>query len=358
MTGLSVSGLAVAYGSERILHEIDLVAAPGELLALVGPSGCGKTTALRAIAGLERAVTGTIRIGDRVVASSGTHIPPERRRVGWVPQGATLFPHLTAAENVAYGLRSVASRRLAKRRADDPEARRLLDLVGLDSSARRFPDELSGGQAQRVALARALASRPDLVLLDEPFGALDPLLRDELRASTRQWLHAEGMTGVIVTHDQREALSVADRIAVMSDGRVLQQDTPRGVFLRPASTWVASFMGDAVLLPGRWASRGDSSVGIVRCVLGSVPAVWAIDQAPADGSEVCLLLRPEQLRLGEGAGVPGTVLSVTFTGYQAIAAISVDGAELRASIPAVGAPEEDDAVTVRVRGTALAYPAG
>nr|WP_245325162.1 ABC transporter ATP-binding protein [Microbacterium amylolyticum] len=339
------------------MHEIDLVAGEGELLALVGPSGCGKTTALRAIAGLERAVSGTIRIGNRTVASPGVHTAPERRRVGWVPQGATLFPHLTAAQNVAYGLRSVASRRLARRRADDPEVRRLLTVVGLGAYADRFPHELSGGQAQRVALARALASRPDLVLLDEPFGALDPLLRDELRESTRQWLRDEGMTGVIVTHDQREALSVADRIAVMSGGRVLQEDTPRGVFLRPASTWVASFMGDAVMLPGHWTGREDSAVGIVQCDLGSIPAAWAIDHAPQDGREICVLVRPEQLRLGGVDGQTGTVEKVTFTGYQAIATISVNGAEVRAAVPAVGAPERGETVVVRVRGTALAYPA-
>ena len=258
--------VVVGYGVEPVLRGISLEVPNGSLVAIVGPSGCGKTTLLRTIAGLIRARSGEVRLGQRMVTTHGIHLAPEKRRIGWVPQDAALFPHLTVAENIAFGLGG--GRRAARRAAGEERVRHLLSLVGLSALADRSPAQLSGGQAQRVALARALASGPEVVLMDEPFGALDPLLRGELRTEVRALLAAEGMTGILVTHDQAEALSIADYVAVMRDGEILQFGTPPEVYERPATPWVATFVGESVFLPGLW--RSGSVVG----ALGSLDAEW------------------------------------------------------------------------------------
>ncbi len=258
--------VVVGYGVEPVLRGISLEVPNGSLVAIVGPSGCGKTTLLRTIAGLIRARSGEVRLGQRMVTTHGIHLAPEKRRIGWVPQDAALFPHLTVAENIAFGLGG--GRRAARRAAGEERVRHLLSMVGLSALADRSPAQLSGGQAQRVALARALASGPEVVLMDEPFGALDPLLRGELRTEVRALLAAEGMTGILVTHDQAEALSIADYVAVMRDGEILQFGTPPEVYDRPATPWVATFVGESVFLPGLW--RSGSVVG----ALGSLEAEW------------------------------------------------------------------------------------
>lgn len=357
MTSLRVNALTVRMGERDILHAIDVDAADGELLAIVGPSGCGKTTLLRTIAGLVRAVSGEIRLGTRLVATHGIHLAPERRSVGWVPQDATLFPHLSVAENIAFGMPGAGARRAPwRRRTVDPEVARLLALVGLEGFADRSPAQLSGGQAHRVSLARALASRPALVLLDEPFAALDPLLRSELRESVPAWLRAEGVTGVLVTHDQEEALSVADRVAVMRAGRVLQQDAPAVVFGRPASAWLAGFVGDAVFLEGVWHESA------VDTAIGRIPALWAeagegiLVPAPESGAPVLVMLRPEQVIPVADAGGSARVDRVRFTGHSALLElVTGSGAPVRARVAGPSILAAGTRVRVETRGAAMAY---
>ncbi|TFD45338.1 ABC transporter ATP-binding protein, partial [Cryobacterium sp. TMT1-2-1] len=295
MTILSLTSVVVGYDAEPVLRGVSLDVPEGSLVAIVGPSGCGKTTLLRTIAGLVRARSGEIRLGRRMVATHGIHLAPEKRRIGWVPQDAALFPHLTVAENVAFGLGTGKKaaiggvRGAARKQARSERVRHLLALVDLTALADRLPAQLSGGQSQRVALARALAGVPDVVLLDEPFGALDPLLRGDLRDEVRALLRVEGMTGILVTHDQAEALSVADYVAVMRLGEILQFGRPDEVYRRPATPWVASFVGEAVFLPGVWtpdAPEGTGGTGgtggtarpprtgTVHCALGRLPAEW------------------------------------------------------------------------------------
>jgi iron(III) transport system ATP-binding protein len=357
MTSLRVDALTVRLGDADILRGVDISASDGELLAVVGPSGCGKTTLLRTIAGLVRAASGDIRLGTRLVATHGIHLRPERRGIGWVPQDATLFPHLTVAQNVAFGMPGASGRRSPRRRgALDPEVARVLALVGLDGFAERMPSQLSGGQAQRVSLARALASRPALVLLDEPFAALDPLLRHELRESVPAWLREEGVTAVLVTHDQEEALSLADRVAVMRDGRVLQEDAPAIVFGLPATAWVAGFVGDAVFLDGQWHED------VVDTVLGRLPAQWAEHHVagdvatPAAGTAVTVMLRPEQLGVTADAEGVGVVRRARFTGHSALLEIGLaGGAILHARVASPAATPTGTRVRVDVGGSALAY---
>ena len=354
--------VVVGYGVEPVLRGISLEVPNGSLVAIVGPSGCGKTTLLRTIAGLIRARSGEVRLGPRMVTTHGIHLAPEKRRIGWVPQDAALFPHLTVAENIAFGLGG--GRRVARRAASRERVQHLLSLVGLSALADRSPAQLSGGQAQRVALARALASGPEVVLMDEPFGALDPLLRGELRTEVRSLLAAEGMTGILVTHDQEEALSIADYVAVMRDGQILQFGTPAEVYERPATPWVATFVGDSVFLPGLWRS------GSVIGALGFLGAEWVPgvaaggsgDSSRAGAGDGPLayddagirrgpLLRSEIRRSGETAPVTvipgsgrtsaGTQHTGEATGEGAADVLTRDGAS--------DTPLEDTPVTVLVR---------
>ncbi|HMQ35809.1 MAG TPA: ABC transporter ATP-binding protein, partial [Chloroflexaceae bacterium] len=240
---LAVQGVSKRYGTLVAVDAVDLGLAPGQFMALLGPSGCGKTTLLRLIAGFEQPDAGVISVGGRTVVSPcGAGLPPEQRSVGMVFQDYALFPHLSVEQNVAYGLGRSPER--AARAAD------LLALVGLEGAGRRLPHQLSGGQQQRVALARALAPRPALLLLDEPFSNLDAGLRQAVRAEVRQILRREGVSALFVTHDQEEALSLADVVAVMLGGRVAQVARPRELYERPATREVAAFVGAANFLPG------------------------------------------------------------------------------------------------------------
>ena len=381
MSRLEVRDLVVGYDAADVLRSVSLEVPDGSLLAIVGPSGCGKTTLLRTIAGLVRARAGEIRIGHRMATTHGIHLAPEKRRIGWVPQDAALFPHLTVAENIAFGLPTArGSARSARRAANRDDVRRLLDLVGLGALGDRLPTQLSGGQAQRVALARALASGPDVVLLDEPFGALDPILRAELRHSVRELLREEGVTGILVTHDQAEALSIADLVGVMRGGELLQLDTPEQVYRRPATPWVAGFVGDAVFLPGTW--HGDE----VACALGRLPADWVPDdpatasplEAPVDGASIDVLVRPEELLLrplealrdatpaaggvaapAGHAGLAATVTAVSYTGHDAMLSLLLDDeTRIDARVTAAGLLPIGTRVTVSATSRVLAYAAG
>jgi iron(III) transport system ATP-binding protein len=289
---LATRGLAKAFGGVRAVEGFDLDVHDGEIMALLGPSGCGKTTALRLIAGLERPDAGTVDIRGRRVAGDGRWTPPERRRVGLVFQDWALFPHLDVRANVAFGLDRPSPARIEE----------LLDLVHLRGLADRMPHELSGGQQQRVAVARALAPEPDLLLLDEPFSNLDAQLRADVRAEVRDVLRATGTTAVLVTHDQEEALSVADRVAVMLHGQVRQTGTPFEVYASPADGRVARLLGDANLLP---ATARD---GRVAFAFGDVQA--SVPDGPCE-----VLVRPESLRAVPDETGSGRVVHVEFYGH-------------------------------------------
>ena len=271
-------GLTKRFGPVVATDRAALDVEQGEILALLGPSGCGKTTFLRLIAGFERPDAGTIAFAGRVVAGPGTFVLPERRRVGFVFQDYALFPHLTVAGNVGFGVD----------RAERPDrVERTLALVGLGGLGDRYPHELSGGQQQRVALARALAPRPEIVLLDEPFSNLDADLRERVRGEVRAILRTAGASTVFVTHDQEEAFDIADRIAVMNRGRIEQLGRPEEIYHTPATRFVADFVGDADFLPAEVA--GDTLV----TELGSYP-LNGVAVAPG-GVEI--MLRPEDIEL-------------------------------------------------------------
>ncbi len=275
--GLRVRGLAKAFGTVRAVDGVDFEVRSGGTCALLGPSGCGKTTTLRMIAGLERPDAGEIVVGGRAVCGGGRYVPAEERKIGMVFQDYALFPHMDVAANVGYGL---------GRKPDPGRVREALELVGLGDSGTRLVHELSGGQQQRVALARALAPTPSLVLLDEPFSNLDASLRDRLRQEVSEILSTAGVTAVFVTHDQEEAMSIAERVVVMREGVVEQSGTPEEVYLRPASRWMASFLGDIEVLPG------EAREGRAHCELGTLPIELAMD-GPVD-----VLVRPEGLVVG------------------------------------------------------------
>ena len=295
MTGVAVhlNDLRRSFGAVPALDGLDLHIEPGELIALLGPSGCGKTTALRVLAGLEDADSGRVLVGGKDI----TGLPANRRDMGMVFQAYSLFPHLTALENVQFGLK-------LRRRAGGDRAAAMLDLVGISTHAARYPHQLSGGQQQRVALARALAIEPQVLLLDEPLSALDAKVRVQLREEIRRIQTEVGTTTVFVTHDQEEALAVADRVGVMRAGRLEQLAAPTEVYLRPASAFVADFVGLSNRLPGRL--DGDAVT-----VLGTrLPLV----RTASGGPEVTALVRPESVTVVPDPDGQGRVLSTAFLG--------------------------------------------
>jgi iron(III) transport system ATP-binding protein len=344
VSSLSIADLSVELGGQPILKGVSLEVAEGELAVIVGPSGCGKSTLLRAVAGLTHPTAGRIQVAGTVLSDGASFVRPERRRIGWVPQAASLFPHLTVAENVAFGLGRTGHR--ATRAAANDLSRELLMLTGLSDLAARYPDQLSGGQAQRVALARALAAGPDLLLLDEPFAALDPQLRAELREELGAMLHRLGVTAVLVTHDQAEALLVADSVVVMRDGTIAQQGSPVEVYRTPASAWVADFLGEANFV------EGFAVDGFASTLLG--PIAVQTDAA----HDVIVMLRPEQLQLGPD-GVRAHVTRVRYGGHDAIVElVTGDAHTLLARVAAAQIPSLGDATGVRVVGAGVAYPRG
>ena len=251
---LECRGLAKAFGQVSAVKSFDLEVAEGRVVALLGPSGCGKTTALRLISGFESPDSGAIAVGGEQVFGNGSNVPPEKRRVGMVFQEGALFPHLTVAQNVAYGL--------SRQKKSGQRVGEMLELVGLSGLEERMPDQLSGGQQQRVALARALAPSPRVLLLDEPFSNLDPGLREQVRRDVLDILRQAGITAVFVTHDQEEALFVGDLVAVMNQGCIEQVDSPEGIFHQPKSRFVAQFIGTVDFLPAvREGGRLVSEIG-------------------------------------------------------------------------------------------------
>ena len=336
-TDVLIEGLDVRYGDHTVLDGVDVRVPAGSVLALLGPSGCGKTTLLRSIAGLVEPEQGRIVLGGRTVVGPDAFVAPERRQVGMVFQDWALFPHLSVARNVGFGLTRKARR--------DGDVERALELVGLADCADRLPSTLSGGQQQRVALARALATRPAVLLLDEPFSNLDTALRTQLRREVVDLLRAVGTTAVFVTHDQEEAFLLGDEVALMLDGRVQQQGRPVDLYESPSNRRVADFVGDANLLTGEANGR------TVHTVVGDLPlrAEWSGDCA--------VLVRPEQLCVGEGAGL--WVDRVEYYGHDAVYVLRDDaGEQVRARILERPTFRSGDQVSVRYTGgPTLVYPA-
>jgi iron(III) transport system ATP-binding protein len=338
MSELKIHGVSAGYGRDTVLDDVALTVTEGATTAVLGGSGSGKTTLLRVVAGFLRPSAGTVMVGGRTVAGPGTWLPPERRGVGYVRQDGALFPHLSVAGNIAFGLPW-------PRQRHHDRVLELLDLVGLPAAiADRHPHQLSGGQQQRVALARALAPRPGLILLDEPFSSLDTALRTATREATARALRATGATVVLVTHDQGEALSFADEVAILRAGRFRQVASPRTVYREPVDAEVAEFLGDALLVPGSAAD------GSVTCRLGTLPTAHGSD------GDVDVMIRPEQLALTRpGAGeLDAVVRDVAYFGHDAVVELDITGGEprdlLRSRVLGVDAPAPGELVGVSVVG--------
>lgn len=310
---IQLDGVTKRFGAVAAVDGASLSVERGEVVALLGPSGCGKTTLLRLIAGFETPDAGTVAIAGKQVAGAGAWVSPERRRVGMVFQDYVLFPHLTVAENVGFGVR---------RRDRGPRVATLLGLVDLCGLDDQYPHELSGGQQQRVALARALAPAPDVVLLDEPWSNIDPNLRESLRSEVTGILRSLGVTAVLVTHDREEAFSLADRIALVREGTVVQEGTPEELYFAPASRWAAEFVGSGNVLPGQVQGN------LVHTVVGSFPANGASGAATVE-----VLVRPELLELRPDQSGAAEVVGREFRGHDVFYRVRLDGIELVSQRP-------------------------
>ena len=336
---VAVRNIAKRYAQVSAVKQVSFELPKGQLMALLGPSGCGKTTTLRLIAGFERLDRGEIEIGGKRVAGPGLHLPPERRSIGMVFQEYALFPHLSVEQNVRFGLHHYAG-------DADRRVAFVLDLVGLTGYEKRMPHELSGGQQQRVALARALAPEPDVVLLDEPFSNLDAGLRVRVRAEVRAILRQANATAIFVTHDQEEALSLVDTVAVLIDGVLRQMGPPQQLYRSPADRDVAAFLGDANFIPGTAHGRRVSSE------LGDLE-LTAEHHGPVD-----VLVRPESVAVSPApAGSPVRVRNILFFGHDQLISLQLaSGQVVDARLGpmyhfAVGQP-----VQLRVEGPVVAYP--
>jgi iron(III) transport system ATP-binding protein len=333
---IRANDISKSFGSLRAVDGASVTVERGEIVALLGPSGSGKTTMLRIIAGFEIPDAGSVEIGGRTVAGPDVWEEPHRRRVGMVFQDGALFPHLTVAANVAFG------------RPRPGRAEECLELVGLADRGKSFPHELSGGERQRVALARALAVDPDVVLLDEPFASLDATLRTTLRDEVAAILRAADASALLVTHDQQEALSLADSLVLMRNGRVEQAGTPETVYLHPASRWAADFLGAVDILPGV------ANDGTVECELGRFP----VGSPESSTGNVEVLLRPESIvvhhRNGDAvdpAGTPATIVGRSFFGADQLVKLRLaSGIQLHSRTPGYTAFRIGDHVTVKVEG--------
>jgi iron(III) transport system ATP-binding protein len=332
-----------------VLRGLDLEVPDGTVVTVLGESGSGKTTLLRMIAGFDRPDAGTIAIDGQVVDGAGRFVPPERRRIGYVAQEGNLFPHLTIAKNIAFGL--------SRRERRTGHVAELLDLVGLDGMGKRYPHQLSGGQQQRVALARALAPRPDVVLLDEPFSSLDAGLRASLRFDVMRILRQQRATTVFVTHDQQEALSVADLAGIVKDGRIGQFAAPETLYSHPADPAIARFLGEANIVPGTVsAGTVDTPFGQLTLVAGNSPLA-----GPA-----MVLIRPEQISLRSLDGTPcgpgqaaGQVIHREYYGHDCVVLVTTGDSDqpLRARCPGRSPVQAGDTVLISANGDVTAWPA-
>ena len=332
---LTCRNLVKRFGDVGAVRGASLEVAEGSLTALLGPSGCGKTTLLRLIAGFETPDEGEIVLRGTTISAPDRTLAPEKRRVAMVFQDFALFPHLDVGANVAFGLAKGADK---KQRVAE-----LLGLVRLDGLQDRMPHELSGGQQQRVALARALAAEPDLIVMDEPFSNLDPSIREEVRGEVRQLLRSIGITAIIVTHDQEEALSLAGEVAVMIDGEIQQVGTPAQIYTHPVNRAVGEFVGAANVLPG----EGDGSQ--VRCILGSF-------DSDASGA-VDVMFRAEALAVAENEGVPGEIADIDYYGHDQMVEVRLESGDLvRLRMLARPAFEIGQKVGVMAKAPPLVFP--
>ncbi len=333
---LEISDLECRYHELVAVHDLSLRIRENTIACLLGPSGCGKTTVLKAIAGFMGIHGGEIRLRDKVVSRPGLHVPPNKRRVGMVFQDYALFPHMSVGDNVAFGLRGMSR---ADKRAI---SRRILRLVGLEGFEPRYPHELSGGQQQRVALARALAPEPDCILLDEPLSSLDVDLRERLGIEVREILKAQGISALMVTHDQHEAFAMGDRIGVMHEGRILQWDTPYNLYHEPDDRFVADFIGQGRLLAGRLSDKHtvETDAGLIR---GNRAFVWPI------GTEVDVLLRPDDVVPDPDSALRGTITRKAFKGAEILYRVRLgNGCELLTLFPSHLNHEVGEQVGLRI----------
>ena len=339
--GLYLDGIFHAYDGKPVVRGVTVAVPPGQMVCLLGPSGCGKTTTLRIAAGLERSSRGRVTLNCQLVSGDGVHLPPEARNVGFLFQDYALFPHLNVAANVAFGLDRLG-RGERSRRVDE-----MLRQVGMDSYADSWPHQLSGGQQQRVALARALAPKPRLMLLDEPFSGLDKRLRDQVRDQTLHVLKSSGVSTLMVTHDPEEAMFMADAIALMKDGRIVQFGSPEELYLRPATPFVASFFGEVNLIPVQVGG------GMVQTPFGPLAAPGL-----EDGQAAELLIRPEGLALRPDPQGTAEVLAARMLGRVSLIHLRVGGLHLHARVPGHFMPAEGTRLAAELDASqAHVYPA-
>ena len=328
MAHLELEDIVQRYGKHTVVNGVGFHVETGKIACLLGPSGCGKTTLLRCIAGFEEIAGGEIRIESTPVSRPGFRVPPERRRIGMVFQDYALFPHLSINENIGFGLTKIAQDERS-RRVDE-----LLATVGLSGQGNKYPHELSGGQQQRVALARALAPRPQLILLDEPFSNLDVDLRERLSLEVRDILKSQGMTAVLVTHDQHEAFAMADEIGVMANGTIQQWDTPYNLYHQPANRFVADFVGQGVFLPGMVADSNH-----VEVELGTLESHLPLECSQGCGTcgkgcGVEVLLRPDDVVHDDRSSMQAEVLHKSFRGADILYTLRLgSGAEVLSLVP-------------------------
>ena len=328
MSHLELANIELAFGPQRVVRGLSLTLEQGSIGCLLGPSGCGKTTVLRSIAGFERVAAGEIRLDGKVVSGANHHVAPEQRRIGMVFQDYALFPHLSVADNVAFGLRGVA------RAQRDERVRELLRIVGLADQGNKYPHELSGGQQQRVALARAIAPRPSLLLLDEPFSNLDVELRERLSYEVRDIIKATSTTAILVTHDQHEAFAVADEIGIMHEGRIQQWDTPYNLYHRPGNRFVADFIGQGVFLPGLVINDHQ-----VQVELGTLNSAIPVECGVGCGScerdcTVEVLLRPDDIIHDDASRMQAEVVHKAFRGADILYTLRLaSGAKVLSLVP-------------------------
>ena len=320
MSSLEISHLKVSLGNRLILDDLSFSLAEGQIAALLGPSGCGKTTLLRSIAGLIQPSDGTIRFGKQLVSLSSLVMPSHKRKIGYVPQEGALFPHLSVADNISFGLdRSVFTKDQIRQTTKE-----MLNLIGLQGYESRMPNQLSGGQQTRVALARALAIKPAIVLLDEPFSALDEALRDDLRSDVINLLRASKTTAILVTHDREEALVSADVVAIMRAGKIVQQGSPEAVYSKPISPAIAVSTGDALVLDAQQLADGSTSYLFNPSAVGTSSESGKI------------VIRPEEISLDRtlsAASPRGRISKIDYYGHDAMVTVEVAGQSIKVRIP-------------------------
>ncbi len=328
MSLLEIDHISYAHGRQTVVNGMSFRLEAGAIGCLLGPSGCGKTTVLRCIAGFEHVAGGAIQIEAQVVSSSNLHLPAEQRRIGMVFQDYALFPHLSVAANIAFGLRGLSQPER------DQRVNTLLEMVGLGGAGKKYPHELSGGQQQRVALARALAPRPKLLLLDEPFSNLDVDLRERLALEVRAILKAEGTTAVLVTHDQHEAFTIADEIGIMNEGRIQQWDTPYNLYHRPTNRFVADFVGQGVFLPGKVMSESGIEIELGTLSSAMLAGGNAHRTAKECGRNISVLLRPDDVIHDDASELKAEVVAKAFRGAEFLYTLRLtSGAKVLSLVP-------------------------